>query len=398
MSLTLLWVPLAMLGAYLTLYVLYQLLLFVANAVIPEPPVQPPSSIRRFNIVIPAHNEELHLPRLLESAVSQTYPPDRFRVTVIADNCTDNTVAACAGHDVTVLERHEPTRRSKGYAIGWALERMPLHEFDAIVIVDGDSRIAADFLKELNLQMDRGDQVIQCYNGVGNPGRSWFTRVMNVSRTIANDILHPAKRKLGLSSHLMGNGMCFSVRVLKAHSWSAFSVGEDWEHYARLVTSGVAVGYSRHAKVYHEESVNLQQASSQRLRWSGGRFEVLQRYGTRLLWQGIRTGDLKCLDAALPLIFPNPSLGINLTLLGLAAAAAGAWFEGTSWAPTWFAVLVVAQVVMFLIGAMYTQEKAASAASLVLAPLFLGWKLGIDVLSLLGIGRGEWKRTQRRAS
>ena len=341
MSMALLWIPLALLGVYLTLYVLYQTVLFAANALIPEPPAYQPARTRRFNIVIPAHNEELHLPRLLDSATAQEYPPDRFQVTVIADNCTDGTVTVCGGRDVTLLERQDPTRRSKGYAIGWALERMPLDKFDAIVIVDGDSRIATDFLRHLNLQMDRGDRVIQCYNGVGNPARSWFTRVMDVSRTIANDILHPAKRKLGLSSHLMGNGMCFDVRVLRTHSWNAFSVGEDWEHYARLVTSGVTVGYSRHARVYHEESVNLHQASSQRLRWSGGRFEVLQRYGPALLWVGLRNRDLKCLDAALPLIFPNPSLGINLTLLGLFAAVAGAWFDG-SWAmPVWFAVLAL---------------------------------------------------------
>jgi cellulose synthase/poly-beta-1,6-N-acetylglucosamine synthase-like glycosyltransferase len=391
-------VPLALLAVYLTLYVLYQSLLFAANALIAEPRAYQPARTRRFNVLIPAHNEELHLPRLLASATSQEYPRDHFTVTVIADNCSDGTVAACAGRADVVLERHDPSRRSKGYAIGWALERFNLDDFDAVVIVDGDSRIANDFLWHLNLQMDRGDQVIQCYNGVGNPGRSWFTRVMNVSRTIANEILHPAKRKLGLSSHLMGNGMCFGAAMLKTHKWSAFSVGEDWEYYARLVTNGVPVGYSRHARVYHEESVNLQQASSQRLRWSGGRFQVLRQQGTALLWMGVRNRDLTCLDAALPLAFPNPSLGINLTVLGLLAAGVVAWLGGSLIPALWFGALVGVQTLMFLIGAMYTQQKTASAASLVLAPIFLAWKLGIDILSLMGIGRGEWKHTQRRAS
>ena len=48
-----------------------------------------------------------------------------------------------------------------------------------------------------------------------NHDDSWFTRMLDVSRTISNEIFHPAKVKLGFSSYLMGNGMCFSTNVLK---------------------------------------------------------------------------------------------------------------------------------------------------------------------------------------
>jgi cellulose synthase/poly-beta-1,6-N-acetylglucosamine synthase-like glycosyltransferase len=111
-------IPLVALGVFLCAYVLYQTLLFVVNAVVPDPPVYEPAVVRRFNIVIPAHNEELHLPRLLRSATTQEYPTDRFAVTVIADNCTDGTVAACAGHAVTVLERHDPRMGARTHAAG----------------------------------------------------------------------------------------------------------------------------------------------------------------------------------------------------------------------------------------------------------------------------------------
>jgi cellulose synthase/poly-beta-1,6-N-acetylglucosamine synthase-like glycosyltransferase len=388
-------VLLALLGLYLTIYVLYQAILFAANALIPDPPPFKPVRFRRFNVLIPAHNEERHVSRLLASVASQDYPGDRYRCTVIADNCTDGTVAACSGLDVDVLERHS-ANRGKGHAIRWALEQIPLDKFDALVIVDGDSVIAEQFLRQLNLQMERGDCVIQCYNAVGNPGQTWFTRLMDVSRTIANEIIHPGKRKLNLSSHLMGNGMCFDVRVLRTIGWSALSVGEDWEYYAQLVRRGVQVGYSKGARVYHEESVNLRQASSQRMRWSSGRFAVLKRYGLALFLHGLRTSDVRCLDAALPLLLPNPSLGINLTLLGLAAGALMLLVGGAPTMAVWFTVLTLAQLAMLIVGVLHTQEKMASAASLVLAPLFLVWKMGIDVMSMFGIGGREWKHTHRR--
>jgi 1,2-diacylglycerol 3-beta-glucosyltransferase len=386
------------LGVYLTAYVAYQGLLFAANALLSDPQPFGPARIRHINVLLPVHNEELHLPRLLSSLEAQDYPADRYRVTVIADNCADGSVAACRPFRVTVLERADVHRKGKGYAIGWALERIGLTQFDAVAIVDGDSVVAADFLKHVNLQMERGDRVIQCYNGVANPGQSWFTRLMDVSRTIANEIIHPAKRKLGLSSHLMGNGMCFEVGILQAFGWNAFTVGEDWEYYARLILSGAHVGYSRLARVYHQESVNLRQASSQRLRWSSGRFQVLRRYGPSLLFAGITTGNLKCFDAALPLVFPNPSLGMNLTAFGLALAALHWVFVRDPGLIAWYSSLALLQFVMFMIGVLYTEDRVASALSLFLAPAFLVWKLGIDIMSVFGVGTKQWKPTERRIS
>jgi len=395
---TLLTAALVVFGAYLSAYVAYQLLLFAANAMIRDAVGFEPTRTRRFNVLVPAHNEELYLPRLLASLQSQEYPADKYRVTVIADNCSDGTVAACRAFDVDVFERVDPERRGKGYAIGWTIQRLDLATTDAIVIVDGDSIADSRLLTQLNLQMERGDGVIQCYNGVANPSQSWFTALMNVSRTIANEIIHPGKRKLGLSSHLMGNGMCFDVGFLRSFGWNAFSVGEDWEYYARLVLSGAHVGYCREARVYHQESVNLRQASSQRLRWSGGRFQVLRQYAPSLFVTGLRTGNLMCLDASLPLLFPNPSLGINLTMIALGAAVLEWVFSGRVGMVAWFAVLVLLQLLMFLIGVLHTENKTTSALSLFLAPAFLMWKLCIDVLSFGGAGSKQWKPTERKAS
>lgn len=391
-------VVLSSLLAYLTLHVMYQLLLIAANAWIPDPPAFQPKTFRRFNVIVPAHNEELYLPRLLGSLRSQSYPKARYRVTVVADNCTDHTVDACLGFDVDVLERVDAARRSKGYAIQWALDKLNLDQFEAVAIVDGDSLVNPEFLHQLNLQMERGDRVIQCYNGVANSQATWFTRVMDVSRTIANDIVHPGKRKLGLSSHLMGNGMCFDVRILRSLGWGAFSIGEDWEYYAKLVLSGTLVGYSRLSRVYHQESINLRQASSQRIRWSSGRFQVLRSYGPALLWEGLRTGNVRCIDASLPLVLPNPSLGMNLTVAGVGAAALYWMVTGDRRLVFAFAALGLLQLMEFLIGVLYTEHKVANAMSLVLAPVFLAWKMGIDVLSVCGIGRSEFKRTERRVS
>jgi hypothetical protein len=63
-------------------------------------------------------------------------------------------------------------------------------------IVDGDSIVNPEFLHQLNLQLERGDRVIQCYNGVANSQASWFTRVMDVSAPSRTTSSIP-ERKLG---------------------------------------------------------------------------------------------------------------------------------------------------------------------------------------------------------
>ncbi|WP_027334205.1 glycosyltransferase family 2 protein [Mycoplasma elephantis] len=42
-------------------------------------------------IIIPAHNEAHIISDLITSLKSMNYPKDKFKVFVVADNCTDNT-------------------------------------------------------------------------------------------------------------------------------------------------------------------------------------------------------------------------------------------------------------------------------------------------------------------
>ena len=381
-------------GVYLSGYVAYWAILLVNHFLSPQPSPAPGSLQTRFAIVVPAHNEELLLARLLESARAQDYLRPLFDVIVVADNCTDRTAAIAREHGATVLERIDETKRGKGYAIQWALESIDLGKYDAVLIVDADCTISPGSLRCLDGSI-REKGVVQCYNGVGNPDQSWFTRLLDVSRTVSNRIYGPAKQRLGLACELTGTGMCFSTRILRTHRWDAFTVGEDWEYYAKLIQNGEIIGFDWNAKVYHEESSSLKQATSQRMRWSSGRFAVAWAYGSRLIARGIIDRNVVAFDAGLTLLFPNPSLGINITLASLACAFLATADRGSAliW---WFSGLAVAQFGVFLVGVFHTQRKLSKFLAIFVAPVFLIWKMGIDLLSMLGFGRKKWVRTQRK--
>ena len=381
-------------GIYLSGYVAYWAILLANHFLSPQPSPTPGSLRTRFAIVVPAHNEELLLARLLESARIQDYPRALFDTIVVADNCTDRTAAIAREHGVTVLERIDEAKRGKGYAIQWALESIDLSKYDAVLIVDADCTISAGSLRCLDGSI-REKGVLQCYNGVGNPDQSWFTRLLDVSRTVSNRIYSPAKQRLGLACELTGTGMCFSTRVLKTHRWDAFTVGEDWEYYAKLIQKGEAVGFEMNARILHQESSSLRQATSQRMRWSSGRFAVAWRYGFPLLVRGVAERSLAKFDAGLSLILPNPSLGMNVTLLCLGGTLLALPAHRLALA-SWFLLLALAQFGIFVVGVFYTQNKLSKLLAIFIAPAFLAWKMGIDALSILGVGRKNWTRTERK--
>jgi cellulose synthase/poly-beta-1,6-N-acetylglucosamine synthase-like glycosyltransferase len=384
---------------YLSAATAYLLLLALTYPFASDPKTGRALILNRFAILVPAHDEELLIADLCESLLKIDYPHGMFEIFIVADNCTDKTAETCKTFPVNVLERSDPARPGKGYAIDWALRHIPLGEFDAVFMVDADNIVDPAILTELNVLLNEGEQAIQCNNSVRNRDDSWFTQLLFVSRTIGNHLYHHSKYKLGLSSYLMGNGLCFTSRLLAEKGWTAFSTGEDWEYYALLVRDRVRIGFAVKAKVFHQESRSLKQATSQRLRWSSGRFHVARKLGLPLFFNGLRRGDLFTLDASLPLIFPNYSLQINLTLIILVACFLLPTTPLTTLLMATGVVLIAGQLLLFLMGVFISGSPWKVFKAALKVPWFLAWKMVIDLLCITGIYKGkDWVRTERHVS
>src|SRR5919201_4724168 len=130
------------------LMVLYLDVLSVAATLWRRAP-HPSSPRHRFAILVPAHNEEQLLPRLLQSINALDYPRALYDVHVVADNCTDRTAAVAAAAGATVHVRADDQRRGKGYALRWLLARLGRAgaAYDAYVILDADSVVSPNFLR-----------------------------------------------------------------------------------------------------------------------------------------------------------------------------------------------------------------------------------------------------------
>ena len=97
--------------------------------------------------------------RLIESLKKQAYPPGLYDIIVIADNCNDSTKEVAVKYGVTVFERRNPHEKGKGYAISYALSRVELNNYHAVLIIDADSVAEENALRSLNIEVQQGKKL-----------------------------------------------------------------------------------------------------------------------------------------------------------------------------------------------------------------------------------------------
>lgn len=346
-----------------------------------------------FAILIPAHDEELLLPHLLESLAALEYPRALYSVHVVADNCADGTAAAATAGGAAMYERRDESRRGKGYALRYLFERLREGgvDVDAYIVVDADSVVSPTFLAAMNRRLARGDEVIQAYYGVLNSDESWPAALRYVALALYNGLRPRGRDALRLSTGLRGNGMCFAAAILDRFGWDAFSLAEDAEFHLRLVEEGLTVSYAPEAIVLAEMPSSLRASRSQNVRWERGRLQLLRRFGPRLLADGLRRRDFVRLDAVAEQLVPPLSLLTGLATLTFAVAVALRARAARRLATA----IALGQVLYVITGLRLVDANARTYAALLFSPLYVMWKIGVYIAAATGLGDTRWVRTAR---
>jgi len=272
---------------------------------------------KRFAVVVPAHNEQYVVGRLMDSLIAQNYPSEWVDVYVIADNCSDHTAEVAKRHGATVHIRVDEDHYGKGFAIQWMLQRiwkMPQH-YDAVAMFDADNLVHPDFLLRMNDKLCKGHKVIQGYLGVKNPFDTWVTVSMAISYWFSNRMWQNARENLHLSSSLGGTGLCIDMALLQEVGWDATGLTEDLEFGVRCVERGIVPIWAHDAKVYDEKPTSLLASMRQRLRWMQGHFHCARKHMLPLMVSGVKERSLVKFDAGVYLFQPMRFLILFLTSL-----------------------------------------------------------------------------------
>jgi 1,2-diacylglycerol 3-beta-glucosyltransferase len=349
----------------------------------------------KFEFVVPAHNEAGGIAETVTSLLSVDYPRELLRVTVVADNCQDDTAARAGQAGARVLVRQSETERGKGYALDHAFTRVLAEGFaDAIVVVDADTVVAANLLTAFSARLALGAQAMQTEYAVRNPEASWRTRLMVIAFALFHGVRSFARERLRLSCGLRGNGMCFSTDLLRAHPYRAFSIVEDVEYGLALGYAGQRVYYVGESEVRGEMVASEAHSRSQRARWEGGRLALARTHVPRLLPDAVRGRSRVLLDLAFDLLVPPLSTLCLLAVVGTAFAG----FRLATGGPGAPLILWLASGACLLFyvlrGWALSGVGLRGLVDLAWAPVYVLWKL---TLRFRGGKRSpaEWVRTTR---
>ncbi len=272
----------------IVIYWLYQLIIsFCALIQFKEKPIIK-NKKHKFMMILPAHNEENVIGNLIESLQQLDYPKKLYDIYVIADNCTDKTAEIAKKMGVNVLERKDETKKTKGFALQWFLNKKIKEnaDYDAFCVFDADNIVDKNFLNAMNKKLCQGEIIVQGYRDIKNPADSWISAGYALFYWTMNRFYHLARYNLGLSPLINGTGFMVDFNLIKPTGWDTKTLTEDIEFSLKNIASGKRLGWATDAIVYDEQPTEFKQSWSQRSRWTVGHMQCMKYY-TKDLAEGV---------------------------------------------------------------------------------------------------------------
>ena len=233
----------------------------------------------KFLILYPAYKEDRVITNAVENFLLQDYPTTHYTVAVISDHMQPETNDYLRQLPITLLE---PVfeKSSKAKAMQYAIEmaeggklKVEGGKFDQVVVLDADNVVRPDFLSQLNILCTIYD-AIQCHRCAKNADND-VAVLDGASEEINNTIFRKAHNRLGLSSALIGSGMCFKYELFKKNVFLLSTAGEDREMEALLLHQEVFIKYAPDIHVFDEKVSNQDNFQRQRMRWMTAQVQSL---------------------------------------------------------------------------------------------------------------------------
>jgi cellulose synthase/poly-beta-1,6-N-acetylglucosamine synthase-like glycosyltransferase len=276
----------------------------------------------RIAVLVPAHNEEFAIGRTLASIARQLANTDRL--VVIADNCTDATVAMARQQGAEVTLRSDPLLRGKGYALDHGLRFLEQSGApDIVIFIDADCRSKHGCIARLALSSFHAMRPAQAAYLMNPPRQAGKTASIVSFAWRVKDFVRPLGwRRLGLPCQLAGSGMAFPWEMARLSNLASNALAEDLKQGVDLALMGVFPLFCPDAVVTSDVAAGGTPSKSQRARWEHGTIEIILRYLPRLVVRFCEAPSLSLLAVALDLSVPPLALLALLAGLELILALA----------------------------------------------------------------------------
>ena len=323
-------------------------------------------------ILYPAYNEDKVIVPTVQKFLAQYYPYDSFHVAVISDHMKPETNQKLSELPITLLQ---PVfeKSSKAKAMQYAMDQIK-EDYDFIVILDADNVVESHFLEQLNEECAKGYKAIQCHRCAKNNDND-IAVLDGVSEEINNTIFRKAHNRIGLSSALIGSGMCFDFQWFKENVYKLTTAGEDRELEALLLKQKVYIHYEPDIHVFDEKVSNKDNFQKQRLRWMTAQiqslFNLLPYLPTAIVSFNLDFIDKTIQQALIPrsmLVVLTLAISLFMTIVSL------------TWCIKWWCLFLAICIALYI--ATPKQLRKHSVFGKILSLPHLVWKMALNILKI----------------
>jgi cellulose synthase/poly-beta-1,6-N-acetylglucosamine synthase-like glycosyltransferase len=247
--------------------------------------------------IIPAYNEQDSILRTIKSLRDQTRHPDE--IIVLADNCTDSTIALALAAGVSVVESVDNAGGKAGALNALMAEILPILEFDdTILVMDADTVLTERFIESTEAMLFTPSK--KDIAGVGGIFLADDEDEWNLIRQLQSNEYVRYQRRLsrrhGRALVLTGTGTVFKAGVLlevqnaraqgrlpdlgQTHSvYDTSALTEDNELTISVKELGYRVVSPKDCTVKTAMMPDISSLFKQRRRWQRGALENLVAHG-----------------------------------------------------------------------------------------------------------------------
>ncbi|MHB1140948.1 MAG: glycosyltransferase family 2 protein [Sulfuricaulis sp.] len=355
----------------------------------PLPPGRRPSA----GILIPAHDEAAVIAETLGSILPQLATGDRM--LVIADNCSDETASIARQLGAEVVERTDPERRGKDYALDFGVHRLRDNPPEVIIIIDADCQVHPGTIDRLARVCNETSHPVQALYRMRSPaGAGPKTRIAEFAWIVKNQVRPLGNLRLGLPCQLMGTGMAFPWVAISNAALVSGHLAEDMKFGIDLALAGYPAVFCPDATVTSYFPCERTAVSAQRMRWEHGHLSVILHELPRMLARALSKRDIRLLGLAADLMVPPLSLLVLFNAAVFLLSLMLFLYEGIVWP---FHLSLIALGFFGVVIAMAWHcwgRKIVSFPQLLIVPFYMLSKIPLYLRFLTGRQRA-WIKTRR---
>lgn len=353
----------------------------------------PGAPVPQVAVLMPAHDEAGGIGPVVTAVLAAL--PEGARLLVVADNCTDDTAAVARAAGADVVERHDPERRGKGYALDFGRRSLAATPPAVVVVLDADCVPEPRAIERLARgAIAHGRPVQGAYLFEARRTGSPMLQISGFAFLVKNLVRQAGLERIGAPVVLTGSGMAFPWEDFAAAPLDTGDIVEDLAIGVALARVGRGPRFDAEARIWTAPA-GTGSTLGQRTRWEHGFIGTARTKALPLIREGIAARRPGLAWLGLHLLVPPLALLLTTDAVALALLALGTAL-GAGPAPVTLAAILVAIVLGGVLLAWIRHGRSQiTAGTLARVPLYLLWKLPIYLRLVRGGAETRWVRTER---